>query len=858
MLETFSRKGLLRQLALAIWLGALLLAGPAFAQGPDEGVRVFSLTQRDLSGDGAPDLTIIDCAFVTEHDRVLVYDRGGDMQISKRWDEATDFENDLWVFDAGTDGQVELIIDFHRTPEGLVATMWDDQDGDGTVLYQDWPELTVRESKWPTVIVTAPDGWWIREGKINFNLKLAVDGPVVAAFQSPIYIQYLQTDGVPDFLIEVRDTDRDGRPDIHWIDAWPEAPAAWGIHRTELMVNPTDDEPPIQGSIFWPLLGTALEVEGPRGKRPARFLVSELPAQKGFGFSKAYNLSFPPIQVAWHKAAIAYVGEFVASRFNDASWFVYSIHRVREGEASLVNFEAPFAFYDLAKDDDGFPELSVRLEHALPHDLSLYWFAKANLTNITPLQRIRYSWDQDNNRSWDYKLGLVGRYAVSGTIRVDDLLLLTVPPALLPKWVNEHTWDGVTFVAAETDDVWDSEGINEWEISELWRDGYVTGLLDTPPEKEYQTIEPGFRGEYAFDFRSRPVIYLSPIDHKLHLKGATRGVWNIGGTTEIRYADLDHDGYMDQWTYARVINDTQTAPVMRQLNVTDSYLVYSNGDEVILRRAKVKPSLFETLPPTTHEEWLKLGRMLEAHRFDIAPGDFEAMLMQFDGPLARFQGASLREFRLTEGGFRFVLKLEPGFRYDSELAINGLSDLKAGAYLVRAFGETLSLTPLTPPVLSIRGNRLELGTQEVVALTPVRVKAVVENRGLQDVQVLHARFYAEREGEEELLDATQVSVPGEGSAVVSTLWAPMRPGEWTIRVEVEAEDEGLLPGGTVRTSAVVHVTVRPISEPDWPEFLALGGNLPSRGMPLVFLVVSIIIASIALFLLLTRKAEALK
>ena len=54
-------------------------------------------------------------------------------------------------------------------------------------------------------------------------------------------------------------------------------------------------------------------------------------------------------------------------------------------------------------------------------------------------------------------------------------------------------------------------------------------------------------------------------------------------------------------------------------------LLYAGDGQVRLTQASTAPSLFETLPPRNHEEWLGLGQQLETHRRDLAPGDLKAM-----------------------------------------------------------------------------------------------------------------------------------------------------------------------------------------------------------------------------------------
>src|SRR5262245_45105635 len=83
----------------------------------EQGITIFSVTQQDLNGDGQPDLTIIDCAFATDHDRIYVVDQGGDMRASTDWREATDFSDDVWLYDIGARGSIQLIV-VYRVEDG--------------------------------------------------------------------------------------------------------------------------------------------------------------------------------------------------------------------------------------------------------------------------------------------------------------------------------------------------------------------------------------------------------------------------------------------------------------------------------------------------------------------------------------------------------------------------------------------------------------------------------------------------------------------------------------------------------------------------------------------------------------------
>ncbi|NJL35142.1 MAG: hypothetical protein HC893_16435, partial [Chloroflexaceae bacterium] len=439
-----------------------LLAGrpPVAAQQPD-GVTVRDVQQRDTDGDGQPDVTIIDCSFATERDRVLVYDLGNDMQAASDWRSATDFTNDAWVFDAGADGTAELIIRFSTNDQQQIAELFDDRTSDGMVEYTASPSFAIRESLFATVQVRAVDGWWEQAEWVNYNLDISTDGPVRTMFSWSDYIQILSNhNGTPDFTIQVRDPDRDGRPDYQWVDIAEglALSSSDNVVRTSLMVNPADDEPPVRGAIFWPYLGS------------------------DSSYTKDYGISPPPISIDWERAVINHVGEFVGSRFNDAAWFVYSLERITPAELTSANFEAPFGFYDLARDDDGFPELQVRVEVTEPY----FFEGFPHWTQV-----VRYSWDQHNTQNWDYKLDLVGSHEVASTVALPFADATMVPYADLPAWVTGREWGLINFAATEQP-YWTSEGIYEDLVPVLaTRSQYVTGQINRLPASDYSTIPAG-------------------------------------------------------------------------------------------------------------------------------------------------------------------------------------------------------------------------------------------------------------------------------------------------------------------------------------------------------------------------------
>src|SRR5262249_12331485 len=142
---------------------------------------------------------------------------------------------------------------------------------------------------------------------------------------------------------------------------------------------------------------------------------------------------------------------------------------------SYADFENPFAFYDLAGVNDGYPDLSIRQEFLGPNDT---FFNRGRFD--LPIQNIRYSWDQNHDHSWDYRLTLMGRNQLDTPTMVGPFSVETVPYDTYARWVADKNWDIAELVAGEPGR-WTSEGIYESGLNELvLRDRYVSGVAASP------------------------------------------------------------------------------------------------------------------------------------------------------------------------------------------------------------------------------------------------------------------------------------------------------------------------------------------------------------------------------------------
>ncbi len=719
-----------------------------------------------------PRLVIVDCSpgFASGHDRIYIYGRsGGGLTVAP---DSLNMSDAVWLFDFANIGRASLIIDFHpnRHGPGIAADLYDDQDGDGAVAYTVRDGAPVAsESRFPTIQVVAPDGWWVRDGRINYNLFVNVDGQVQASFGSEVFYRQFRTDGQIDFRMEVHDDNQDGRPDWELIRAYPTLSSSSGVLRSLLMVS-THGDSPVDDYVFWPLLGISAGLrEGYEGGQVTAYVDPDRGID--YGIVKNYTSSFAPIQVEWPLAKIRYVGEFVASRGSADNWFIYSLYPFGIDGATYADFENPFAFYDLAGVRDGYPDLAIRQEFLGPRDR---FFAQGKFD--LPIQNIRYSWDQEHDHAWDYRLTLLGRHPIDMLTTIGTLAVETVPYSEYPSWVTNHDWDIAEFVATESGK-WTSEGIYESGLNELFlRDQYLTGETSRLPADSFGWADEGFRSEYSLNYAEQPRLYLSLVDRRLHLRGAQAGTWQIDQDRALRYSSLGGP-YFNCWTL--VDRGRQVASLWL---VADQVIFVDSGG-TRMKRLDAAPVLYTTAPPIDHEGWTQLGEAMRRAEPRLLPEDLSGMFDRLPGPVQTLPQVSVYDVHLTAEGFRAVL--EAGDVPDVDAAwATGLSPGSHGLeYRIRG-GYTV-----TPP----SAGGVELGLRPVAdgqprALHPLKLGVTLRNESMQDVRAVSVRVDATL-GDGTVVPVGQASIGVSGGATSEVLldWIPPRDGEWVLQAVAAAQ-----------------------------------------------------------------------
>ncbi len=788
---------------------SLFSARSVYAREAD--VTIFSITQQDLNGDDRPDLTTINCRFATDHDRLYIVDTGHNMRASTNWRDATDFTDDVWLYDINADGSIQLIVVYKIEEGHTTAYVYDDRDGDGQVKFERIGTFVrILESPYWTGRIISNSNWFLPDGRLNLNVHMQLDGPIPTLDRAPLYYirDYMKHDGVADVEFEeVAGSDGIARYALRRLIA--PSPADWEFERAWLWSNEGYDPTSLSEQAFFPFLPIPISPQDPRYVNLRYF---DLPPNISVDWLKgkifAVKLDGYPIGYGYH--------------FNDNDSIV-------KGKVNDVSFESPQAYYDLANDHDGFADLHIRFFTRPPNDPRMWYLPN---TDDIPWQSISYDWNLFNPEAlrWDFKIGVAGNQEINSVVHFPDFAVRTVPFKELPYWVTNHEWKLTTFVAREGDGYESAEGIYEWQTDtgddpEMKperaleaRDatfGYMLGVTDHPPTEYFQTTRLGFRAERHFAGSIRPYLYFSPLDHKLHLQGAEDGIWTIDDTHLIRYDNLNDDAYLDRWSYF------ENSRLKREFYWAGTYLIYAGENGVWLKRAKVPPSLFETVPPRNHEEWLAQRQMLNTDPPDFAPEDFKAMLKQFPGLDWQLEGAAIRDFRLEGKGFRFVLELQPGFRVTG----NGgpdLDDLSSGTYVVN-YQNSFIIEPVSPakPLVALLPVAL---TQWQLNSLPIKIW----NDGLEDLPLATLELWATSpNGTTSIVADQTVELLAQKSSTVQVMWAPPSSGGWVLTPKIRQSDGRLTSGNPVSIMVAGSANENP--------FNAVFASASPRRLPVILL-----------------------
>jgi len=715
-------------------------------------------------------LIYIECipGYATDHDRIIIIDPGHniDFRLGEQVGLIGPTQGAL-LFDVHADNTINLAIEFSLTKENVaIAKLFDDRTGDGIVSVnysENEPDIT---EPGPVIIVNAIDGWWYRNGITNFNLDVFVDGPLLAYFGPLGYSEQFEIDKNFDVVLHVRDTNYDGDPDLEWRQIYLPLSEMDGYNRTQLIVNTMNNEKPIDEAIGWPYLGDVL-------KNPSAFT------------KPSYFSSPPPVDVDWSISKITHLNEFVGSRSNAGNYFIYSHNRLIENGISVGDFESPFAFYDLSQGKDIFPNLMIRSVYYPENDK----FISSLLTSLNknPINGFLYVWRfpnkiESNAPVWDYKISVLGSYSAKAILEIGELKIKTFDPTKLASWVLDNPWEFAIFVANQSGNQPNSEGISTWgttlEQISPYTFKYLSGEADDFPLDYFNTIEKGYRGEVAPYLRGKLYVYFSPIDNLLHLFHSDFGVWNINQFENIQFADSDEDGFIDHWIY-KENND----PVQELWCLSDQIIYYDHRSRTLRWKNGVcQGNLFQ--PPRDHSSWENLRISQEMSGGAEISMNLLQLFEDHAGVSWGITEAMADNLRATERGYRFSLSLQPGFAVE-ESDWFGLNGKPPGDYLVE-ISDSISIEQLTPAQISVDLHFLQVTQPTVHKPIPIQVDSI--NKGLEDTNDAVLIVEANNGEEATLVMSQTIDLLSQIPLRLNGTWQPSQEGEWQLISRVEDQN----------------------------------------------------------------------
>lgn len=638
----------------------------------------------------------------------------------------------------------------------------------------------------PAISLEALGGWWVRNGKVNYNLNVQVNTPsysIWGASYAPGNGFGGSASGVrpgtPFVSIRVRDPKNTGTPKWDLRELVPPF-SRKAVVRTSYVES--ECQAPLQHKV---------------GVSPAWPYVA-----KAGGFEQPVGALRPPIVVDWATGKVTYFSELVTARNQNCSYTIYSISRLDLGSWNKADFEAPFAFYDLSGKGQGYPNLIIRAEHYPAGDRWSTGVAPNVLNGApvdSPFEAVRYSWsDHVGNGTCDYKIGVMGNheYAANTPIASGAASITAPSYSAFPNWVIKRPWPVTTLVSTEGNKYKCTEGIYEWSPREVGAP-YFLGQDSTPNSDAFKSIRDGLRGEFRIGKGRTPQVYVSPVDNRLHLLGADGGVLNLGERWVLHLENLAGGPYLDSWQLTRsAVKTTPGAGSHGAMDVRSlaapasarparlvqmgDFLIYSESGQLLIKKANARGAELVTQPPTDQESWRTFIRATATYRKARRnPFNMRGWLDAFSGPSLEVDGATLTNVYGDKGdeGLRFVVSIRKDSRLLGGLRIPAFSDLHPGMY-VFSYSPTQQRwerQAATPPKIAAR-----LRSGELVAFQPTRISLTISNAGTVDYRGPLTLVIDGNEAR----SWNQVTVPGAGSISLATNWAPNRAGRFTAGLQL--------------------------------------------------------------------------
>lgn len=713
-----------------------------------------------------------------------------EQQASSPWWRWGNTTTDSYLFAFNSETTVYLVLRFSKNAQGLPeARLYDDDQGATPVRFEiaaDGVHVLSTGGN-PRLTVVSRDGHWLVGNRPDYNLLLYQDGFVESYRLANVDPSETVPDGRPELKILVG-MDGSGRPSWETVLRVFDPHPTWGglrFNATELM--PGAPAFAVESPIMppFPFLGIS--------SAPIDWFVRNPSPIR-------YDLSKRKLQIL----------DFVGFQTGG----IYSI--TSPDYPPNVSFESPFMFYNFDPSTRD-AQIVLRAESWPAGSTSGPGPTNANRTAI------RYSWETAENGMWRYGLHVAGNVPYPDKFTIGDTKLNGLAMQGASNFVAHTPWSLVTFVEA-TQGYPGSEGIYFYSAQNPTNLPWLYGSSDKPvdwlahpylnPDTRLggysgEGLPPGFRGEFNAAYLRQPALYFSPIDNRLHLKGASGGVFNLGDGTVLREQNLEGGDTIDAWTHELV--PAQQAPkgatgaekaafvpkaipgtVEEALYTLDGLMVYGSPNDVVIRKLADPVRNLDFVPPTDKASWDAFSaRITPLAATARDPRDLRSWLSSMAGTETDVVGASLTQVRVTASGLRAVLDLRPGFSTNNALGLP--LPANAGRYVLsydRAAG-TWRTVPATQPDLAVR-----FASGSPRQYLPSLLQVTISNAGTVDwsgnVSLQLAGAPVSSWGD--------VVVDGQGTRTLQFQWSPQAHGTVPAAVTIGGRVIGLPDVHVARTS----------------------------------------------------------
>ncbi|MFH1403972.1 MAG: hypothetical protein ABIH11_06875 [Candidatus Altiarchaeota archaeon] len=470
----------------------------------------------DRDGDGVMDIL----TFSHEGHEFTVYDNDGDMGVEGSIESCCDMDSDTWII---SKDEGSIIVDFQTDVKrengsyvnATMASIYDDIDGDGKLMFTVETDGVVVEEGMPRIRIKTVNGRWSEEGLYG-DIEMELFGDYG-----------LQSDGGREYI----DFSVKSRVVHDNLDGL--------IYLARDVKSPLED----------PACTYAQYSDYTKPTRFSNIFMYGCIKEKAgrlwpvYGFPLEYNVD---------KSRVMGIDSFLEKVVDR-----HMIIDVKPGDRAypfrnLYSWRGFVAGDDSAGGQGGNAGVGIRFFSLESPDIGNYSFSN----------RIEYAWDQDGDGSSDYDILYLSRFKeripVEKPIPMRDNISVPVRP-----WDylhgKEYTKEGGTTVLS----VYDGEGANDF----FYLNGqYLFKEIGTGVNRMLP-LTVGGRIEAT---RSAPEFYVSEIDGRVHLRNVFSGSWLLGvdgsvtdasgkikgsyfmygdrsGMDYVSYSDRDNDGFIDTW-----------------------------------------------------------------------------------------------------------------------------------------------------------------------------------------------------------------------------------------------------------------------------------------------------------------------